>query len=59
MKAYIARDANGNLFAHRKKPRLTSTKTWVSMDEWQLFRKDFPEVTFENSPMEVELVIKK
>lgn len=58
MKAYIARDANGKLFVHRKKPRLTSTKTWVSMDEWQLFRKDFPEVTFENSPSEVEIIEK-
>jgi hypothetical protein len=58
MKMWIARDANGNLFAHRQKPRLTITKIWVSMDEWQLFRKDFPKVTFENSPSEVEIIEK-
>ena len=60
MKMYIARDGNGNLFMHRNRPSLLHfSEVWDSDDYFRLEQKDFPEVTFENSPMEVELVIKK
>ena len=58
MKMWIARDENGYLFLHRNKPHTViwcNTTMWTSLDCWQLHTKDYPEVTFENSPMEVEL----
>ena len=55
MKAYIARDKNGEVYLHREKPtRLISV--FVSDDWWILERCDFPNVTFENSPLEVEII---
>ena len=56
MKMWIARDRNGNLFLHRDRPYLSRLYgVWDSDDYFRLEQKDFPEVTFENSPMEVEL----
>ena len=56
MKMWIARDKNGNLFLHRDRPYLSRLcGVWDSDDYFRLEQKDFPEVTFENSPMEVEL----
>ena len=56
MKMYIARDKNGNLFLHRDRPHLFRLcGVWDSDDYFRLDKVDFPEVTFENSPMEVEL----
>lgn len=59
MKLWIARDSNGFIGLYKRKP------TWVRINR---FREDwggdfmglldnvsFPEVTFENSPMQVEL----
>jgi hypothetical protein len=59
MKLWIARDKNGFIGLYRQKP------TWIRInhfrEDWDgeymgLLNKDsFPEVTFENSPQEVEL----
>ena len=55
MKAWIARDKNGEVFLHRERPtRLISM--FASDDWWILERCDFPNVTFENSPLEVEII---
>lgn len=56
MKLWIARDEDGCLYLHRFKPILI-TKKWCSQDKWQLYRKDFPDITFEKSPQEIELKI--
>ena len=60
MKLWITRDPNGDLYIHAEKPFFAgSIKGWLS-DNWiSVSCNDYPEVTFENSPMEVELVIKK
>lgn len=64
MKLYIARDGNdGNLCLYREKPSLL-----YDGDEFDMINKngenilvgileksDFPEITFENSPQEIEL----
>ena len=58
MKLFITRDSSGDLFLHAEKPRLLKdiyNEMWCS-DNWVILKKEsFPEVTFENSPMEVEL----
>ena len=59
MKMWIARDCNGEVFLHTERPRLFTSGVWHSNDWFMLAKTDFPQVTFENSPMEVELVIKK
>jgi hypothetical protein len=54
MKAWIARDFNGDIYLHTERPRLLAT-VWHS-DRWFFLNENlFPEVTFDNSPMEVEL----
>ena len=56
MKLWIARDKDGMLCVFESKPYLNKSKNWdydynyLVIDESQ-----FPEVTFENSPQEVEL----
>lgn len=63
MKLWLARDKDNLLFLYWKKPILDD----VFEDSWhspngcfgELNEKEFPEVTFENSPQEVELAIKK
>ena len=56
MKVYIARDIKGMLWLHRTKPFWTDNKFWFSAYQpAELYADDYPEVTFENSPMEVEL----
>ena len=58
MKMYIARNEDGTLALFKTKPmRLYdegNTLYWAGSALY-LSRYDFPEVTFENSPMEVEL----
>lgn len=61
MKLWIARDRRGRLFLYEQEPIYE-----FSIDEWfsdyyrLLFEViDFPEVTFENSPQEVELKLKE
>ena len=60
MKMWIARDEDGRLYLYPIKPYLIDNPFndyWNNEDEnWMQLREDsFPEVTFENSPMEVEL----
>lgn len=63
MKMWIARDANRTLTLFQGKPELSKydpifqdlyDRDYMTIDQFL-----FPEVTFENSPMEVELIIKK
>ena len=58
MKMWIARDQNGDLFLYPIKPDRYVTEYYVFFngDDWWNIDSDlFPEVTFENSPQEVEL----
>ena len=57
---WIARDLEGRLELHSIKPYWAYGQYWNNEDEnWMRLRdEDFPEVTFENSPMEVELILK-
>ena len=61
MKMYIARDEEGCLLLHSEKPSkgyddLTRKWYWGSMgNSMELDDQMYPEVIFENSPMEVEL----
>ena len=58
MKLWIARDQNGDLFLYPIKPDRYVTEYYVFFngDDWWNIDSDlFPEVTFENSPQEVEL----
>ena len=68
MKLWIARDENGrlNLFDVKPEkfiPQNGQETVWTVprgyLNHIMLSRRMFPEVTFENSPMEVELVLKK
>ena len=65
MKMWIARDSDNSLWIHEEKPKKCANPKnksyfWVSGEDWWEVDEDFlPEVTFENSPMEVELVLKK
>ena len=64
MKMFIVRDRWGALSLFNHKPFLYKGSWWDDRDtdeagEWCLEPDLFPEVTFENSPMEVELVLKK
>lgn len=58
MKLWIARDLGGRLSFHYERPRYISGKGWTvvcAVPDSSLF----PEVTFENSPQEVELKLVK
>ena len=63
MKFYIARDFDGSLCLYDKKPKLSEEieGVWVCSQYDELVNvivlpsEYFPEVTFENSPQEVEL----
>lgn len=62
MKLWIARDMDGGLYLFENKPTKGSyrfTCGYVYDDYMQLDSDEFPEVTFENSPVEVELKIKE
>lgn len=63
MEYYITRDKSGILMVSEKEPKLwENNKEFVAEDgEYMILPEDeFPEVTFENSPMKVELkLIKK
>lgn len=54
MKMYIARDYDGYIFLYAERPKLLDG-VWSSDRLLMLNVTDFPEVTFENSPMEVEI----
>ena len=56
MKLWIARDKDGGLYLHYDKPTTIYGKDYfTSMRAVVISRDLFPEVTFENSPQEVEL----
>jgi hypothetical protein len=64
MEYYITRDKSGFLMVSEKEPKLwENKKEYVVEDgEYMILPEDeFPEVTFENGPMKVELklIIKK
>ena len=62
MKMWIARDKEGMLAIFEDKPTYLGKKgdIWLTADlPFYINKNNFPSVTFENSPMEVELVIKK
>lgn len=65
MKLWIARDKNGDICLYKKKPQLDRIY-WYDKSCGEdgcicfLNKAEYPEVTFENSPQEVELkLIKK
>ena len=60
MKLWIARDEDGKMYLHPTKPYKVNTAVGAYWDNgegnWLWLQKNqVPEVTFENSPMEVEL----
>ena len=61
MKFWIARDRNykRQLFLYVDKPQSYEGIWYSKGDCYDIDNRLFPEVTFKNSPMEVELVIKK
>lgn len=58
MKFWIARDFDGKLALHTREPHC-QFYTWYSGNEVVLNEELFPEVTFENSPQQVELKLVK
>ena len=62
MKLWIARDKDGSLYLYGKEPNLILTDApdaWDGRDIRAIDDRLFPEVTFENSPQEVELKLVK
>lgn len=59
MKMWICRDADGSLALYEREPNLVVGQVWTGGCSIWLNPSEYPEVTFENSPMEVELVLKK
>ena len=59
MKMWICRDADGSLALYEREPNLVVGQVWTGGCSIWINPSKYPEVTFENSPMEVELVIKK
>ena len=60
MKMWISRDMDGTLWLSEGEPYLEEGEWYFRNGNYMLLSKEkYPEVTFENSPMEVELVIKK
>ena len=63
MKMWIARNSDNTLELFKIKPKSFYEegigKYWAGGDGLFLSADSFPEVTFENSPMEVELSIEK
>lgn len=58
MRLWIARDSDGELVLHKDRPiynNYCSVKSWCSNEYVSLPFDLFPEITFENSPMEIEL----
>ena len=55
---WIARDKNGAIYLYKDKPSLLLSGRAFDTDSPEVIRLgdySYPEVTFENSPMEVEL----
>lgn len=65
MKFWVARDEDGDLFLYNQKPSILKTGVdpcdcfQAPNKEFLVISNDlFPEVTFENSPREIELKVK-
>ncbi len=63
MKLWIARDKEGYITLHEERP-FNNSGMWFSYNNSNLpyiriYQEAFPEVTFENSPQEVELKLVK
>lgn len=60
-KVWIARDKSGSLYAFKGKPRLCSVSFFIpepgSGECLQLNRDSFPEVTYENSPLPLDVML--
>lgn len=56
MKLWIARSDDGFLTLHKQQPTWIESFGWTSVSMVMNSEK-FPEVTFENSPMQVELTL--
>lgn len=61
MKLWIARDKDGMLYVSEEKPQLYGDYFDTELGSFysEIPSGLFPEVTFENSPQEVEIIIKK
>ena len=56
MKLWIARDKDNSLCLHYEKPVLSESGVWYSEQQVMILPKNqYPEVTWGNSPQEVEL----
>ena len=56
MKLWIARDENGGLYLHFAKPTTDYGKCYFTSTRAVVISRElFPEVTFENSPQQVEI----
>lgn len=55
IKFWIARNEDGTLVLHESEPRCPFSHWHNTNQEFYLDSELFPEVTFENSPQEVEL----
>ena len=58
MKLWVTRDKDGMLLIHFYEPIIDGLE-WISLDYRVIDESLFPEVTFENSPQEVELKLTK
>ena len=58
---YIARNKNGALYLYEARPRRGESCFYSGVGYWDkpMDREAFPEVTWENSPVQVELKIVK
>ena len=54
---FLTRDLDATLKLHFEVPTLFPGNNWISHGERELDFTLFPEVTFENSPVQVELKI--
>lgn len=62
MKLWVARDKNGKLGLYRKKPvwiEQGNKHDWFGLFGCYIWDDKLPEITFENSPQEVELKLVK
>lgn len=59
MKLWIARDKNGGLYIYFDKPKRNDDYFYSLNGEMSIPRQLFPEVTFGNSPQQVELKLVK
>ena len=63
IKGWVARDEDGQISLHFIKPSRTRTSTrycrWFSMNAQAITRKSFPNLKWEDEPIEIELTINR